>query len=60
VIGVLTCLFLVVATGLSAEAVRAVCRRRLLTPMPTRSAVVRREPSPTDRDLEFAGVSDVD
>ncbi|WP_375496565.1 hypothetical protein [uncultured Jatrophihabitans sp.] len=39
-IGLLTCLVLFVSAGLSAEAVRASCRRRLLTPVP-----VRRDPS---------------
>ena len=58
-IGVLTCLVLIVLAGVSAELVRAGCRRRLMAPLPVRQPAsgasadapavrlaVRPEPSP--------------
>ena len=60
-IGLLTCLFLIVAAGLSAEAVRLGCRRRLMTPWAPRAArpVPAREPAPSVAELEFAGAADL-
>jgi hypothetical protein len=54
VIGLLTCLVLVVTTGLSAEAVRAGCRRRLMTPLPIR----HERPAQPVRELELTGAAE--
>ncbi|WP_375482382.1 hypothetical protein [uncultured Jatrophihabitans sp.] len=44
---VLTCVFLIVASGLCAEATRAACRRRLLTPVAVREDASARQLQPS-------------